>query len=286
MLTSVKLVDGAREMVLLPRQTQGVFLQQVDAPMPEVRAVSEARTDDDGERDSTELFGARACSIELLVTQDPRAVEDELARFLHPRLRPYLVVEDDGWSQARRLGLRVEQLSMPLTLETARWDGRKISAAWKVPSGVWEAVEESETTVLADVAATTGRSYPKVYPWAYAATMSTAATIVGNVGSVPSHFVARLYGPCTAPRLVNETTGEEITFTSSLSLSAGEYVEIDTRNRTALALSNTNASRLTYVDFEVTSWWRMEPGDNKVRYAPMTSSAGSAAVITYRPAWL
>jgi hypothetical protein len=282
----VRLVDGDRQMLLLDRTGDGVFLQELDAPMPEVREVTENRADDDGTRDSTALFGARACSIELLVTQNPRAVEDELSRFLHPRSRPYLVVTDDGWSQARRLGLRADQFSAPLTLDTARWDGRRISVGWKVPAGVWETVDEVEVDVTADVGPTTGRTYPKAYPWSYPVTMSSGATIVGNVGSIPSHFTARLYGPCSGPSLINNATGEELTFTSSLTLGAGEYVEVNTRERTAYLLSQTTASRLTYLDFAVSSWWRIEPGDNPIRYVPSNAEAGAAAAITYRPAWL
>jgi hypothetical protein len=287
MLTRVSLVDGSREMLLLPRQDDGIFVQEIDAPMPEVREVAENRTDDDGTRDTTSLFGARACSMELLVTESPRAVEDELSRYLHPRVRPYLVVEDDGWSQARRLMLRTDTFDAPLTLDTARVDARRISAGWKVPTGIWEAAETSEQTVLADSEVTEGRTYPKTYPWQYAATLSAGASLITNLGSVPSHFTARLYGPCSGPRLTNETTGEQITFTTALTLGAGEYVEIDTRERTAYMLSSVSASRLTYLDFEETSWWRIEPGENKVRYAPRASTAaGSAAVITYRAAWL
>lgn len=285
MLTSVRLVEGDREMNLLPRQDQGVFLQGLSAPMPAVREVTEARTDDDGERDSTLLFGARACAIELLVTQSARSFEDELTRFLHPRSRPYLVVEDDGWSQARRLGLRVDQFDAPLGVDLPR-DMRRIQVQWKVPTGIWEADEEIEEPVTADIASETGHSYPETYPRTYAATLSTGATTLTNLGAVPSHFTAKLYGPCTGPKLINVTTGEEVAFTSGLVLAAGEYVEIDTRERTAYLNSVTTSSRLPYVDFTTTSWWRIEPGEQQVRYAPESVSSGAAAVITYRPAWL
>lgn len=289
MLTSVKLVDGAREMVLLPRTGDGIFLQQIDAPMPGVREVAADRTDDDGSDDDTEFFGARACSIELLVTESPRTVEDELTRYLHPRLRPYLVVEDDGWSQARRLRLRADQFSAPLTLETARWDGRKIAVGWKAPDGVWEADELTSVSVSADVSQAVGAAFPVTFPMAFAATQAAGASRVTNAGSTPSHFTARLYGPCTAPRLVNQTTGEEITFVDSLSLAAGDYIEVNTRDRTAYLTVNGSASqvsRLNSVDFTVTSWWRLEPGTQVVRYAPPLADAGAAAVIDYRACWL
>lgn len=285
MLTSVRLVDGDREMNLLPRQDQGVFLQSLDAPMPAVREVAEDRTDDDGTRDTTLLFGARACSIELLVTQNVRTVEDELMRYLHPRTRPYLVVEDDGWAQARRLALRVDQFGAPLGVDLPR-DVRKVQVQWKCPDGIWEADDLTPENVNADIATTTGRTYTRSYPLVYPATLSTGAATVTNLGAVPSHFTAKLYGPCSGPSLRNETTGEEITFTSSLVLAAGEYVEISTRDRTAYLLSLTDQSRLSYIDFAATSWWRIEPGDQQIRYAPASVTSGAMAAISYRPAWL
>jgi hypothetical protein len=284
-LTSVKLVDGSREMILLPRMSAGVRLTGIDVPFPAVREVAEDRTDDYGTRDTTTFFGARAASVELLVTKNPRSVEDELSRFMHPRLRPFLVVDDDEWPGPRRLGLRSEQFAAPMTVDLPQ-HFRRIQAQWKVPSGIWEADTSVVQTISADIATTDGRTYPKSYPWSYPTTLASGATIVGNLGSIPSHFSVKLYGPCTGPRLINGATGEEITFTSALSLSAGEYVEVDTRERTALALSTAGASRLGYLDFAATSWWRIEPGDNPIRYVPATAEAGAAAVITYRPAWL
>ena len=285
MLTSVKLVDGDREMILLPRQDQGVHFQELDAPFPAVRASTEDRTDDDGEDDTTSLHGARSCSIELLVTQQARTIEDELTRFLHPRSRPYLVVADDEWAQARRLRLRVAQWSAPLTVELPR-AARRIQAQWQAPDGVWEAADLVTETISADMPGTAGRIYPRTYPYAYPATLAAGASVIVNVGGTPSHYTARLYGPCIGPRLTNETTGETIAFTAGLTLAAGEYVEISTRDRTAYLNGHSALSRLNVIDFDVTSWWRIEPGEQQVRYAPAVVFAGAAAVIDYRPAWL
>jgi hypothetical protein len=284
MLTSLKLVSGDREMILLPRA--GLKVQGLDVPQAAPREQVEARTDDDGEDDTTEYYGAASCSLELLAEQTPEAFRAELDAFLHPRTRPYLVAEDDEWAQARRLRLRVTQRTDPRTTQLPR-TMRRIQVQWRVPDGVWEAAEPTTVPDIgADVPSTVGRTYPKTYPWAYTPTMSVGASLVTNLGLIPSHFVARLYGPCTAPRLVNETLGEEIAFTSDLALDAGEYVEIDTRDKTAYLLSMPGVSRLNQIDFAVTSWWRIEPGEQQIRYAPASASAGAAAQIEYRPAWL
>jgi hypothetical protein len=50
--------------------------------------------------------------------------------------------------------------------------------------------------------------------------------------------------------------------------------------------SASAVDRLGSLDFTLTSWWRIEPGSQQVRYAPGTVSAGAAAVIEYRPSWL
>jgi hypothetical protein len=283
MITSVRLVDGVREMVLAPRA--GLSLRSLTAPFPTVREVVEERTDDDGETDTTELFGARACSVDLLATVTPAAFENELTRFLHPRLRPYLHVTDDEWAQERRLKLRVSQFEAPLTVELPA-QMRRIQAQWKVPDGIWEAVSLAQAQISADIPMGVGLSFPVTMPLAFAPTTATGSAMVSNVGGVPAHFVARLYGPCTAPRLMNQTTGEQLAFTASLVLGAGEYVEINTRNRTAYLLSKTSQSRLPFLDYGLSSWWRIEPGDQTIRYAPMSASAGSVAVIDYRPCWL
>lgn len=285
MLTSVKLVNGARELILLPRVDEGVRLQTLDAPSPGTREVVDNRTDDDGTWDNTALFGSRACTIELLVTENARSFENDLSRYLHPLLRNYLVVEDDGWAQARRLLLRIDQWSAPLTTDLAP-DQRKIQLQWKCPDGIWEAVDTVEETVLGDLFTDTGRTYPKSYPWSYPSTDVVGAAIITNPGAAPAHFTAKLYGPCSGPQLVNETTGERLGFLSGLALAAGEYVEINTRAQTAYLLGNSSADRLNFLDFMDSSWWRLQPGDQQVRYAPLAGSSGTAAVITYRPAWL
>lgn len=287
MITAVRLVDGAREMAVYPRE--GIAPQSLDVAFPEVREVSEPRTDDDGMRDTTALFGARAVSLELTAYEDPAVIADLLAEiktYLHPRVRPYLHVSDDGWAEERRIRLRADQFSEPYAGYASSLR-RQVQVQWKAPDGVWEAADLTSVTVTADMPGAVGIDFPVTFPLSWTPTQATGAQQVTNPGGVPTHFVARLYGPCTGPELSNDSTGETIKFTSALIIAAGDYVEIDTRERTAYLLSQADAGRLQYVDFAATSWWRLEPGDNLIRYHPASGvSAGSAAVIDYRPAWL
>jgi hypothetical protein len=284
MLTSVRLVDGSREMALSGRSD--LRLQALDVPFPAVRAVAEDRTDDDGSRDSTTRHGARAASVQLRLTERLAALTDELNGFLHPSARPYLHVLDDEWAGERRLRLRVDQQSAPMSAGLYPF-ARDVQAQWVVPDGVWEATEPVSFTVNADTGTLTGRNYPLAFPRTYPTTTAAGALEHTNPGSTWQHFTAWLYGPCNGPRLTNDTTGLSLVFTEELVIPAGEYVEIDTRDRTALHLSQAGASRLGQVDFAASTWWRLAPGVNRLRYHPVSGvEAGCAAVGEYHPAWL
>jgi hypothetical protein len=284
LLTEIKLVDGTREMVLRPRT--GIAHTSLDVAFPGIREVVANRTDDDGTRDTTTRHGAAAVSLALRLyeTGNTRLLIDEFKGFCRPGQRPYLVVTDDEWPQVRRIMLRADQVSAPI--EAGRGGIRDIQASWKAPDGLWEDNGQTSLTIAADVPSTTGFSFPLVFPLALAATLSSGAVETVNVGNVPAHWTARLYGPCTAPRLINSSTGQEVTFGESLVLAAGEYVEVSSQDRTAYLLSNTSQPRLGDVDFEVSRWWQLQPGLQQIRYAPTEPTAGSQAELTFRPRWL
>jgi hypothetical protein len=282
-VTGIKLVDGAREMVLYPRADINVL--RVDAPGPDVRAVTESRTDDDGTVDTTSRHGSRAVSIELQAIANPEAVEDELSAWLHPSLRPYLVVSNDARSQDRRLLLRSESWAPPLSADEPPFY-RRILVQWRAPDGAWEAVDETELIISPDIPSRTGRTYPRTYPYSYEPTTASGSPSTVNVGTAPSHFIGRLYGPITAPRLIHVSTGLEIAFKSDLTLGAGEYVEVNTRSKTAFLNGDVQVSRLGHIDFDVNTWWRLQGGSQAIRYTGTDPSGNARAVLFYRPAWM
>lgn len=283
--TSVRLVDGTREMVLYPRDN--LIVLNVNTPSPAIRQVTENRTDGDGVLDTTRHFGARNVALDLRAIATPAAFVDELNSFLLPSSRPYLVREDDEWAQARQLRLVSNAWTDPIDADVAPFV-RDFQVQWTAPDGTWEATEESILTVSADIPSTTGMSFPVSFPMSFAPTAATGALNIDNVGRAPSNFVAQLYGPITAPRLINNLTGLAIAFTSALVLGAGEYVEIDTYNKTAYLNGVSSQSVLGSLDFDVTppDWWQIQPREQQLRFTGTSPSVGSQAVIYYRPVWL
>lgn len=285
MLTQVRLVDGAREMILRPRD--GIAAAKLDWGFPEVRAVVENATDTDGTNDTTQHHGASAVSLELTLYQPgtTRALIDELRSYCHPGRRPYLYVTDDEWATERRIQLRADQQSAPITAGNGL--NRGVQIAWRAPAGVWEDVDQGVTTVPANIPDGLGLAVPVVMPATFTNTAGASVRTVTNAGTTPLYWVARMYGPCTGPQLLNVDTGETLLFKPSLALGAGEYIEVDVRARSVFFLGDRSDSRLGQVDYTATTWWRF-PADTTttVRYFADSAALGAQCEIYTRTQWL
>src|SRR6185437_7199494 len=116
---------------------------------------------------------------------------------------------------------------------------------------------------------------------------SAGSSIVTIAGNARPSWRARLYGPATGPILTRDDTGQSLAFTPSLTLGAGEYVEVDSVNRSALLLSQPDASRLAFLDFAASEWFPLDPGVNRLRYhASGGTTGGSICNLTVFPVWL
>jgi hypothetical protein len=130
-----------------------------------------------------------------------------------------------------------------------------------------------------------GRSYPRSYPLSYAQSSAVGAVTVTNDGTVPVRPLLRLYGPATDPRVENQSTGERLIFTG-LSLLAGDWLEIDCREKTIRLNGLSNQSRYARLDFAASSFLRLLRGMNTVRYYPVSFGNGARLEVRFRSAWL
>ena len=256
--------------------------------LPEIRSVAENRTDTDGTRDSTALIGARPVSITAELYATPAALADQWRAFMAPRKRCYLYCTDSEWVGVRRILLRADQWSDPIA-QGADDIYRAVQAQWKAIDGLWEDANPTQVTVGAYAPSSAGMTFTggMKFPIAWTAGTQATGTIVNNSGAMPMHYSAQLYGICTGPVLVNDTTGQQIKFTSVLSVGAGSYVAVDTRARTANLMSNPAQSQLANMDFVNSVWWQLQPGANSIRFVPTSGAgAGASALITYRQTYL
>lgn len=94
-----------------------------------------------------------------------------------------------------------------------------------------------------------GVTYPATYDWKYTPSGAGEFQVI-NAGTVETPVLFRLHGYASSPTLLNVTTGQRISFTGEIG--AGDYLEIDTFERSVLLNGSTDRTNL--VDFAATDW--------------------------------
>jgi hypothetical protein len=288
-ITRLTLNDDARGLstVLKPRY-DAVAFQGLDV-QGTVREAVDDLPGRDGTLDLTEFASAAAVTLTLRFWGQFRALMDEVNAYAAPWARPYLQVTDDEWAGDRLLRLRYSTANKPIVTGTGA--SRVAAYQWKAPSGCWEDTSPSEYMIPAGtgftggmhVQATSGVRLDPAAGLHFTPSSISADSLVTVGGDMRPPWTAFLYGPCTGPRLHNDSTGEALIFTDDLVLGAGEYVALDSAARSANLLSDPDASRLTYLDWPSSTWFSLTPGVSLLRYAPSLASAGSMAQLTFTP---
>lgn len=107
-----------------------------------------------------------------------------------------------------------------------------------------------------------------------------------NTGDADTPIVACIYGPASNPVLLNATTGKLITF-QGLTIDDGQYVEIDTAQKTVRLNGSEAADRYQFYVAASSSMWMLEPGDNQIRLVVSSGSGvNTRATIEWRNAWM
>lgn len=285
-VTKIRLFDGDREIVLGGRDhtRDDILVHSIDPGSPAVRAVTEDRTGADGQYDTTQYYGGRTVAVEATIWSP--ALLREITTYLSPRLRPCLGVTDpDVYPGERFLLLRRDNFS-PGPINHTSHIRRPLLLQWQCPTGMWQGTEPITFELNAEGGTQAGRTYPETWPRRYPPTAGSGQMRHTNPGTEAADQTVRLYGPCRGPRYSNDTTGETLAFAGDFSIPSGEYVEINTANHTAYYLSDPAASRAHRLDYAVSTWWRVPPGESAVRYHPVADvDAGCASVTSYLAAW-
>ena len=117
------------------------------------------------------------------------------------------------------------------------------------------------------------------------ASTAPSPSIVTSAGASPSQWTAALYGPCTGPKLANDTTGLTLEFTDDLVLAPGEFAQLDSATRTVTRNNDPGQVITGNLNFRTSDWWLVQPGTNLLRYYPSSAGAGSVALVSFRAAW-
>jgi hypothetical protein len=277
----------------------GWVTTQLDLGYPDVREDTETRVQQHGVADYTRFFGSRVVTLNVTLVDDtngPMTVDELLvmfAPFMSASARPvlaYALENRSGPEVWRQLTLRASALSAPL-VNPRRTD---VQLSWVAPDPRAYSVElETVSLWTYDPTHVNGRHYALVPPRTYPAVSGPTQEQLMNEGAVSTYPAVRFYGPMTgavlnytAPidDLGNYVEGQ-IAFQSSFVIAAGDFIDVDTGNRTVLL--NGQSSRFSSLDFTNTTWAALMPG--RTYTATLLASAttdNSQCLITWRDAYL
>lgn len=268
---------------------------EIDLGFPIVRTVTQNAPDADGEIDTTELSGARVVTLGLSVqpTVASRwALTQQVKAYLNPRYRPRLIVT---FPDAPELMLTLRAANLAdrwVPQRGARFD---LTAQWVCPSGLIESAELHQATILPGAGGVDGIEFASTVefgPTVEFPFVEPPGTVqVVNAGDRNAFPVIRAFGPfgdegnaSDETQIGNFTTGRTLVF-AGLGISAGDYLEIDFRNRTILVNSLSTQSRYQYLSFPESAWWSLQSGVNEVSFRPDTFSGNSQMQVFWRDAY-
>ena len=252
--------------------------------LPDMRAGDLERVDAWGDIAGVDRLGGRTVTVTLIVNDDDAATFAAAVTDLQGTLAPTgaeqaLVfkipgVADGGvrriMARARRaagvINSLYHQSATEIVVELRATDPRIYSDT------------ESSTTLTA-AAPSGGHSFDHGFDLGFGGLGSAGVATVTNDGNVPAPVTLRINGPVTTPRFRNETTDQELEV--DITLAAGEWVDLHSKDRTVLLNGTANRYHL----LTVPEWWGLEPGANQLRFTADVPT-GSVASVTWRSAWI
>ncbi len=128
---------------------------------------------------------------------------------------------------------------------------------------------------------TGGLTVPFTLPTPVNAVTVSGQVNLSNPGNDYGPVVVRIDGPCVGPVITHVGSGLSLTFASSLTLGAGEFLTVDMERREVLA--NGQSSRNGFVTSR--GWSQFEPGNNTWAFTAASYDAGSLLTVTATPSW-
>ena len=276
--------DGAPPLHLNPQN--GWHIRGADFGFPTVRQVVDDRPNADGTDDRSRFFSSRVLTLDLLARGDRMAKIDELSPFLVPSARSFLYFPGPDGTE-RRMLLRGRDRRSELVQKTGK---QAIIAQWEVPNGTSETADTAQTIAFASVGVTPGFTFDLTFDLVFPAASPAGRTNVPTIGNTRCYPVIRLWGPCTFPRVDNlqdpaeDGTPKQLAF--DITLTASQFLEVDTRERTVLFNGLPGQSRYATLSFPESRWWTLAAGNNFVRYFPDSFSGNARAEFIYRCTFL
>jgi len=278
----------------LEDQTAGYFCTELNLGFPAIREVTDNNPDRNGTTDRTRLWGSRAVSANITALAGARAIIDQVAAdfapYMLPDVRPVLhYILDRPNAPERTLTLRAAGYAAPI----AGPYERDLQLQWVAPDPIAYGAAQQEETALAGTPTSPGRVYNLTFNRIYPPGSGAPSTaILSSPGQIGVHPHTRIYGPITQPQLIMQRqpdgTSTQFNFIASFVLSAGQWVDIDSANRTVFLQGDPTRNAAASVDWSTSSWPYIPPQPKSIllRLTGQSTSVVTQAVVTWNDAYL
>jgi hypothetical protein len=123
-----------------------------------------------------------------------------------------------------------------------------------------------------------GLAPPFTPPFTLPAGAGPMSVSVTNAGSFETRPLVTITGPMSAPGVVNQTTGQTVTF-PTITLGASDVLAMDFLNKQATLNGAYRPADIS------SAWWLLPPGTTGVQVTG-TGSAGASMQVQWRDAWI
>jgi hypothetical protein len=124
-------------------------------------------------------------------------------------------------------------------------------------------------------------SVPFSFPMEFG--ISGEKTILSNTGHVDTPVTIEIQGPVVNPQVRNLTTGQ--VFRINKSVSSNEVIHIDTtpmaKRVEVIRDGLTIMSVMGWVDYAVSDFWQLVPGDNEIEYTADAGDQGAIVAVSW-----
>lgn len=251
---------------------------------PEIRSSDMALVARDGMVAGRDYYSGRTVTMTVNIGANPAdfgaAVTAFATAFAAPKttiLPLTFTIPGVAGGNPARINVRPRKVSVPIAIEYFGGIGRAAVELYATDPLIYSAVENVAVINLASGSG--GMTFNLTFNLTFGAGISYGSSTLTNLGSAIAPVVIRINGPVTNPTVRNVTTGQSLTFTTTLI--AGEFLLVDTTARTVLL--NGTADRYSFLTNP--QWWGLQPGANEIRYFADVAAL-STATVTYRSAWI
>lgn len=253
-------------------------LQGWGSPKPTLNVVQRPRSD--GGWGGNSYLSPRTITLDgTVICPDPSLLEDAIDRLnAAVTLAPTtLTVWKNGVARTATVRRQDEVLVSQTGDRAASWsiqvvaaDPRKYAAPTSASTGL--------------PSSSGGLTWPITFPAMWSGVVNSGTVSIPNIGNYPAPVTIRVFGPIVGPIITHIGSGSQLVFSSSLSMAAGEFLDIDMDNRSVMAQGQ--ASRAGYITSR--GWFAADPGTNEYSFQAQGGYNSSALMTVTVPsgAWL